>query len=162
MQEYKSLDSSINSSFKFVNYKIDEFTFSTTKKVNVLADVIVLSSDNVNLSIGINKTSFFKNEGFYVSGLSAKIDLIKEKEHIATLNIGLSGLFTVDNSSELSQDIIDSIAKLQFPTIMFPYLRGAVTSFLANAGFGSFIFPLINVAAIAENNSDLEYIEIIE
>ncbi|MDA3811423.1 MAG: protein-export chaperone SecB, partial [Spirochaetaceae bacterium] len=48
------------------------------------------------------------------------------------------------------KDTLINVAKYQFPTILFPYLRSTVTSFFANAGFGTFIFPLINVVELAK------------
>lgn len=44
---------------------------------------------------------------------------------------------------------LESLVKLQIPAILFPYIRAAMTSFLANAGFPGVHLPLINVQRFA-------------
>jgi len=42
-----------------------------------------------------------------------------------------------------------------FP-FLYPYLRATITSFFANSDYGAFIFPVINMRAVIDNNKDYE------
>ncbi|MDQ7031324.1 MAG: protein-export chaperone SecB [Desulfonauticus sp.] len=63
---------------------------------------------------------------------------------------------------KLEKEVEEKLVKYQIPALLFPYLRGTITSFLSNAGFASVILPLINIYALAKDYlSDMD-IEIID
>lgn len=151
--------SSIISSFKFISYKIDEFNFEMSKHVSLLSiNKNIIEKSEIN--IGLKQPIFMKKDNRFISGIDCKITIMSNNVPIVTLKAGITGLFTTDDVSDMS--LVESIVKIQFPTILFPYLRSTITSFFANAGFGTFIFPLINVVELAKNNLENTPIQIIE
>lgn len=151
--------SSIISSFKFISYKIDEFNFEMSKHVSLLSiNKNIIEKSEIN--IGLKQPIFMKKDNRFITGIDCKITIMLNNVPIVTLKAGITGLFTTDDVSDMS--LIESIVKIQFPTILFPYLRSTITSFFANAGFGTFIFPLINVVELAKNNLENIPIQIIE
>ena len=71
-----------------------------------------------------------------------------------SLEASMVGEFTVEG--EVSDEIRESRVKYQMPTLLYPYLRATITSFFANSGYGAFIFPVINMRAVIDNNKDYE------
>ncbi len=151
--------SSIISSFKFISYKIDEFTFEMSKHVSLLA-VNKSITEKSEINIGIKQPILFKKDNRFISGIDCKITLMSNGVPVVNLKASISGLFTTEDS--IDPTLVDNIVKMQFPTILFPYLRSTITTFFANAGFGTFIFPLINVVELAKNNLENIPIQIIE
>lgn len=94
-------------------------------------------------------------------GLDIKI-IIKDgsSNEIAQGEFGIEGVFLVDGALENEKE--ENIVKFQFPTILFPYLRSAVTNIFASAGFGSIIFPLINVHNLIANQQKHNPIKVID
>ncbi|MCD6396858.1 MAG: protein-export chaperone SecB [Spirochaetaceae bacterium] len=117
---------------------------------------------NWSINFALTIPTYFKANKKYHVGIKTNIELLAmiSKEDIVhdpssnpliSLEASISGLFSVKDFNELDSDTVDNIVKYQFPTLLLPYLRGTVTSFLANAGFGTFIFPLVNMAKLSSN-----------
>lgn len=151
--------SSVVSTFKFISYKIDKFNFEMKKQISILA-----SKQNVfdvaDITLGIKQPIFYTKNKYYVCGVECKIDLISNEKSIGNIESSISGIFTLDEP--VGQELLEKIVKVQFPVILFPYLRSAITSFLANAGFGTFVLPLINVSELAKENLSGVPIQIVE
>lgn len=149
---------SIASSFQFLNYKIDLINFV----MNPIVDNLLLREESVSVefSVAVRNLSKFKNNDkiFYVSGLNSKIVLKNKNETIiAKGEFSVSGIFCSDGA--LAKDTELALAKMQAPTILFPYLRSTVTNILASAGYGGIILPLVNVVALAKK-SDIKIEEL--
>ena len=144
-------DSSVISSFKFQSFKVDEFRFSMEKQLGLLAFQGCYTQEDWEAEISIRKPTFYEANNFYLSGVKFKLSLVPgktpETKPLAILEGSISGLFSTENRFKPEDE--EALVQYQMPAILFPYLRSAVTSFLANAGFGSFIFPLINMQEIA-------------
>jgi preprotein translocase subunit SecB len=128
--------------------------------------------------IGIRQPAYVKEKKYYACGLDCKVFLfpnkieeVKKKAEDALLYIetGIAGIFSAVNENKDGQeqltrfnsDLESKLVRIQMPAILMPYLRGAITSFLANAGFGAVLFPLINVQELADKTlKDIEIKEI--
>ncbi len=144
-------DSSVVSTFKFHSYKIDEFRFSIEKKIELLAFQGCYNQDSWDPEISIRQPTYFEGFKYYLSGVGCKLSLRPNKiagaPILAVAEASISGIFSTEN--RFTPDDEEALVKYQMPAILFPYLRSTITSFFANAGFGSFIFPLINMQEVA-------------
>ena len=61
----------------------------------------------------------------------------------------ITGLFV--GMGAFTQEQEDVLARIQGPTILFPYVRAVISQTLYNAGFAVPIMPLINVSAMAHD-----------
>jgi len=124
------------------------------KQLGLLDFMNVGDTEGWNLTINIRQPIFVEKEKVYVSGIGCKLELKssvgEETPPLARLNASISGKFSTEGGFSVEQE--ESLVRTQMPAILFPYLRGAVTSFLANAGFGPFIFPLINMQEVAKQS----------
>lgn len=103
---------------------------------------------------------YFQKLNVYIGGLEVLVtipDPDKNPEEatdpaesaLVSLDTGIGGVFTV--KKRLDENMEEGLAKIQIPALLLPYLRGTITSFLANSGYGTVIFPLINIHAAAKD-----------
>ena len=80
-------------------------------------------------------------------------DNTNKETELISLDCSIVGLFRIVDIQgyEKQKEIYDNLIKYQIPTILLSFLRATVISFFANAGYGSFFFPLINMYQIAKN-----------
>ncbi len=151
--------SSINAVMQFYSYKIDTFSYTMKKELNLLQINSPLNPVCWGINFSIRIPEFHKVHDKYICGMDVIILLhnsdLEEKDRnesnaLLQINAGIAGLFGFENSSEVSNDLKLKLIKAQAVAILLPYLRGTVTTFVANSGFGTFIFPLINVQNMAE------------
>ena len=152
--------SGIISNFKFISYKVDEFKFDMSKHLSLLGFVGNTVQDDWEINLSIKQPTFFKKNNSYIGGINCKIALLSDKIPILNLETSISGLFQSDDL--LDREVEESLVKYQIPTILFPYLRSTITTFIANAGFGAFIFPLINVVELSKKTLKDIQINIVE
>lgn len=143
----------VTSSFIFESYKIDRFEFKTKDAVGVLAGLIGIPPEDWQFSLAFRQPIYFEDQKIYIGGIEVEMrvpDQDEKEEELVTLSAGIAGLF---KSSEgvFPEEIEQKLVKVQIPTILLPYLRSSVMSFLANAGFGSVVLPLINIAQMAKD-----------
>ncbi len=154
-------ESSIKSDFQFLAYKIDRINFSLEPIANA---VMYKQTADTKVEIGFAVRDIGKvtnnEQTQYMCGLDTQLKLYDGDKHIATGIFGIEGLFFVDGHFKNSQE--NQIVKFQFPTILFPYLRSAITNILASAGFGSIVFPLINVYNLVSNQNEKNKINIVD
>lgn len=162
------------SSFSFSSYAIDKFNLSFGEKASglLISEFAVANTEMEWIfSIKIANPKFIKSENVYICGVACKATLkkVEETEHeeedkadstLLIIDAAISGIFKTDG--QLEHETEERIAKAQAPAILLPYLRGTITTFLANAGFGTVIFPLININKVAETNLKDTPIEVIE
>jgi preprotein translocase subunit SecB len=143
-------DGSVDSAFKFVAYKIHH--------VNLRMPQVEIGrqpkeGDVWQVKMGIAVPQYHVKQKAYVSAIDCGLYLFEkdpEKEGlspeqaIVVLEMGIAGVFEVQ-PGRLEKDIEDRLVRAQLPALLFPYIRGAMTSLLANAGFGSVIIPLVNM-----------------
>ncbi len=137
--------SGISSEFQFVSYKIDEFNCEMTKQLQLLFFTGTFQSEDWNVSIALGVPSYIINKKSYLVSFKINCKLMPSNDDVlCNLTTGITGVFKV-NEKLANEDIV----KVHFPTLLLPYLRGTISSFLANAGFGNFILPLFNMHELA-------------
>jgi len=145
---------SVDSEIKFLSYKIDDFTFDSVKDLNILSFSGALDPKGWKYEFSLGAPTFFKKRALYVVNVKCTLShIIKTGEvekNILTIKCSLSGAFESSNG-QISSDVEERIVKYHLPTILFPYLRGTVTTFVANSGFGPLVFPLVNINKIADD-----------
>jgi len=152
---------SVESSFSFVNYKIDKAELWTDGTLGFLRRTDPFAPDEVELSVGLRNPGHLPNTNGYVSGLDAMLEITDAGTGRTSFRVkmGISGLFEISDVSDLDDPTVERVVKYQFPALLLPYLRGALTSFLANAGFPGVFLPLININKMAQQ-SGLSIVEL--
>jgi preprotein translocase subunit SecB len=149
-------DGSLESAFKFLAYKIHH--------VNLRMSQVEITrqpkeGEVWQIRLGIPIPEYHVKEKTYVSAVNCGLFLFDrnpEKEEllpeqaIVAVEMSIAGVFEVQ-SDRLEKPIEEQLVRAQLPAILFPYLRGAMTSLLANAGFGSVIIPLVNMNEAGKN-----------
>lgn len=155
---------SIISSFRFEGYKVDRILYETIPDVGFLGTIGTLPSEGWQFDIGIRQPLYFKSKKKYVGGMDIKITYPVPEKHnadieeakkevgdnIAKLEIGIAGVFSVEEN-RFEKATEENLVKNQIPSLLFPYLRSAITSVFAHAGLGSILLPLINVQELAKS-----------
>ena len=163
---------SITSTFRFESYKIDHIAFEMKKIIPLLETTGNIDPKAWRFSINLAKPLYSKSHKKYISALRAELKLMpnsnntdRQKEEkiepLAMCEVTISGLFSVEEG-RLDKKIEMNILKLQLPSLLLPYVRSAITSILANAGFGSVVLPLVNMQEIAKNAEHELDIQIID
>lgn len=152
----------MRSSFQFINYKVDNLRFSCVPATELIRANIF--PGNLITEISLRNPIFIKSENTYYGGfdciVSLKNENLTKNEHpIFSLQSGITGAFCFEQ--RLDEKMERNLVLKQIPTILFPYLRATITAFLANAGFGSIIVPLINMHTVAEDYKNIN-VEIVE
>jgi preprotein translocase subunit SecB len=146
---------SVAAQFKFISYKIDHIAMKMNPVVKYLLknDPIVLN--DTNFSIKLRNTEKFSIDGSikYVGGLNTKITIIDEEDKQEILNgeFGISGIFVPDG--DVGPSLEENFFKANLPAILLPYLRALMTNILSQSGFGTVLFPLINVYELAKKQN---------
>lgn len=147
-------ESSIRSGIQFDSYKIDKVVFELVPETGVLAKKNH-SDCEVKYQFGFRDALRFKKGDLvsYVTGLRVMLSIFDKEmgKDIASGEFIITGLFS--STGELNKDVEETLIKVQAPTILFPYVRSAITMTLTTAGFSTIILPLVNVAAIAKTLS---------
>lgn len=162
--------SSIVSGFQFLNYKVDSFNVKNKNRVSNILTTLK-ADDKWTSSISIRKPTLYKKDLLCLGGVRLLLVLpdetIEEKKRttenaLISLDCNIVGLFKVIDPKEYEskKEEYENLMKYQIPAILSPFLRSTITSYFANAGHGSFIFPLINFYQLAfEQKVELEIIE---
>jgi preprotein translocase subunit SecB len=140
---------SVISQFQFVNYKITSLTLEVKPFVSLIESGIFL--DDWKFSFEISHPSFFQEKKLYSGGIALNLTYpIKladgSEDEGLRVHGRILGLFRVDQKFD-NPKIEHNLIYNQIPAILLPYLRAAISSLLANAGYGSTILPLINIYA---------------
>ncbi|MFH1282038.1 MAG: protein-export chaperone SecB [bacterium] len=131
------------------------------KDVGVLELSGNIKQDLWEFKIGVRQPIFYKKTNKYIGGIDLGLYLygqnIKEEDKkpenaIIVVEAGIAGLFAVQEDKRFDEETENSLVRIQIPALLFPYLRGAITSLLANAGFGSVVLPLINIHELAKES----------
>lgn len=159
--------SSIISGFQFLNYKVDSFNVKNKNRVSNILTTLK-ADDKWNSSISIRKPTLYKKDLLCLGGVRLLLVLPDEtidettENPLISLDCNIVGLFKVIDPKEYEskKEEYENLMKYQIPALLSPFLRSTITSYFANAGYGSFIFPLINFHQLAyEQKVELEIIE---
>ena len=148
-------EGSVAAEFDFVSYKIDTISMRMVNDVNFLMDIGPIKPDCIKLSIKLRNTEKFIIDGkvTYIGGLLTQARITNEVDGPMMLEgqFGISGMFTSKNT--VDKQIEETFAKVNLPALLMPYLRATMTNILSNAGFGTMLFPLVNVYELARTQS---------
>ncbi len=148
------------SAFQFLSYRIHYLRMTAQGTFSTYQGQIVDPNDVWRISLNVREPIFYKKTKAYLGGVDLALNLFGKdlpeedrspEKATLTVEAGISGVFNVEKG-RLSKETEDQLVKVQIPAILFPYLRGAVTSLLANAGFGSVILPLINMNEVGKSS----------
>lgn len=152
----------LTSSFKLINYKIDQISFETPQNLTMLRKS---KFDKIDwkMTVGFAAPKFYVEKNLYVFSMQIKLNSQNGNDGI-NLVVCITGLFSFDESTkhEIPNEIKQKVIKNQFPAILFPYVRSAITGILAFSGIGGFVLPLVNMNAVAEETLKDVTIEIIK
>lgn len=159
-------DSGIKSAFQFESFKIDKVNFKSKPNIGWLRFKSYIPNEEWDFNISFRQPLFFQKESVYIGGMDAHLILKdsgeKDAEPFVDLEAGIAGVFAVEDDNTLSDKAVEGLVKIQIPALLLPYLRGAITSLLANAGFGAIVLPLFNIHEAAKNgliSADIRLIE---
>lgn len=158
---------SIESSFQFRTYKIHELHLEYRNPF----DMSGISTEDIwHLKLGVQVPRYYVKRSAYIGGLKCELMLfdksIPKHEYTPdkaklTAEATISGMFVVEKG-QFPKELEEKLVKVQIPALLFPYVRGTITSVLANAGFGSVILPLINMNEVGKEALKDAGIEIVE
>jgi preprotein translocase subunit SecB len=148
-------EGSITADFDFISYKIDSISMKMGNDISFLKNTENIKPDCIQLSIRLRDPEKFvlSGETTYIGGLMTQIRITDGVNGPTMLEgkFGISGMFTskklVDNKSE------ETFAKVNLPALLMPYLRAAMSNILSNAGFGTMLFPLVNIYELAKTQN---------
>lgn len=156
---------SLESPFQFLNFKIDKFDFALVDDLGLLLSNGQILAERWKFKLGFLQPQFFEKDELYVGGLSLDMVLPGEQkqgadssENLITLHAEISGAFRCERG-KVPTNVEEKLVKNHIPAILMPYMRSAVTGFLASAGYGGVVLPLINMNALAER--DMKDVEIL-
>lgn len=159
-------NSSVESSFKFINYKVDNFHFEMENNWGLVSANVSTNPDNWNLKYKLLDPMFNEVEKQYLGGIAIEGEYVvvnkdtSEKVKLFRFDCSVVGTFEV--KGKLEKKIENALVFNQIPALLLSYLRSTVSSFFANAGFGSFIIPLINIHELAKETFKDKKIKILE
>jgi preprotein translocase subunit SecB len=146
-------DGSIKAGFDFVSYKIDKIEVSLEPKIKFLLNNSYVRPENAKMGFKFKDVEKFDINGkiHYIGGIIVTVTIIDEKsnETILSGEFGISGAFVPKGIMDKSAE--ENFARVNIPALLMPYLRAEITSTLANAGFGTILFPLLNIYEMAKN-----------
>jgi preprotein translocase subunit SecB len=123
--------------FKFVDFKILNLSFAINSD-------FVAPKANESVELGSKLDIGYEKNG---KDLKVYIKIgLNEKSVPFSLTIEGGGLFNFD--TELSDDEINSIAKVNCAAIVFPYIRESVADITRRAGFPPLHLPPVNFVEI--------------
>ena len=145
-------DSSVKSGFQFDSYKLTNIEFSVEPSLLTLAGK--QDDYEVQYAFSFRDASKYKNVAdkmLYVTGIKVQVSIVSRKDRHEMANglFEITGLFV--GMGAFTQEQEDVLARIQGPTILFPYVRAVISQTLYNAGFAVPIMPLINVSAMAHD-----------
>ncbi len=150
----------IISAFRFDSYKVDFLNYRMKPNVAMLSAQGIPDNTSWKMEFAFRQPMYLKIPKKYVAGVNLKLSLLPNppeeadvaKDFLIQAELGIVGMFSVEED-RLSQEVEEELVKVQAPAILFPYLRATLTSLLSNAGFGSFILPLLNVQEMAKHTA---------
>ncbi|MHB9154938.1 MAG: hypothetical protein ACYC5N_04495 [Endomicrobiales bacterium] len=164
---------SLNSEFQFTAYKVDTLQLNMQKNIK-LVEAYVSPNSVWDYKIQFRQPCYYSATKQYLGGMDIGLFLYPTKDMkpeekvpekvLISIQAGIAGLFVNKSGSgdRFEKDAEEAFVKYNLPLILLPYLRGAVTTALATAGFGSVLFPLINVQQMAKDLIKDTEIKVIE
>jgi preprotein translocase subunit SecB len=143
---------SIKSSFDFLSYKVDKVDMKLVNQVSYLLNRDPIKPEFIEMSINLRGTEKYRSgdKVYYIGGLETHIKIKNEADGATMMeaDFGISGIFnTID---PVDTHIEENFSRFNLPAILLPYLRATMTNILSTAGFGTVLFPLVNMYELAK------------
>jgi preprotein translocase subunit SecB len=147
----------VESAFQFISFKLDTFSLEVTRNLRTLTYDRRLAPNQVEMAVRIRNPLRLSDRTKYLGGLDVDISLYSsgnrtQNDKMVSARAGIMGLFKTVGSFE--EETEQTLVRLQIPTILFPYLRAAVSTLLVSAGFPGIVLPLINVPELVRQTGD--------
>lgn len=154
----------MKSRFQFVGYKVDRLSLKVYPTLEII-EAMDFDSD-WKIELNVRRPAFYTEKKIYLGGVGCTFKKIssdletREEIELVAVEASIVGTFKVDG--KFDEEKTETLLVFhQMPTILFPYLRGTITSLLANAGIGSVIVPLINMNVAARNALEGQTVEVL-
>jgi preprotein translocase subunit SecB len=145
-------NSSIKASFNFLSYKVDKVNMKMANQVSYLLNRAPVRSEFIEMSIKLRSTEkyLFGDKVHYIGGLETYIKINDEDtgDTMMEADFGISGIFNTIDPVDAHNE--ENFAKINLPALLMPYLRATMTNILSTAGFGTVLFPLVNIHELAK------------
>ncbi|MGO9482843.1 MAG: protein-export chaperone SecB [Candidatus Kryptoniota bacterium] len=137
--------------------------------IAMLSSSVVPENTSWKMEFGFRQPIYFKSRKKYVVGMNVKLSLLPnppesadvDKDFLLRADLGIEGMFSVEEG-QIAKEIEEDIVRVHAPAILLPYARSTFTSLLSNAGFGSFILPLINIEEMARRAAEKPEIKVVD
>lgn len=87
-------------------------------------------------------------------GVKLSVYLTRDEDPAYKVELSIVGVFSF--SGDLSEDVKESILKINTTSIIFPYLRSQLSLLTTQPGIQPIILPPMNISAMLEEHSDEE------
>jgi preprotein translocase subunit SecB len=148
-------DSSIKASFDFLSYKVDKVNMKLVNQVSHLLNRAPIRPEFIEMSIKLRNTEkyLFGDKVHYIGGLETYIKIKNEAagNTMMEADFGISGIF--NTTDPVDAHVEENFSKFNLPAVLLPYLRATMTNILSTAGFGTVLFPLVNVYELAKKQN---------
>lgn len=160
----------IRSGMEFLTWRIIELSFSAAPQPRVIM-YTQNPEDRWDISLGFADVQHLMEDNLYITFLKASMSLKAPAEDmrpagdntptdqtILDANAVIMGIFRIvgDGISDADRD---NLLLRQTPAILLPFLRGALGSLMAAAGFGVEVLPLINIYDMLKDKKDIRIVE---
>lgn len=136
------MNPNVQQKVKFLGSKIYDFSFT------VVDDEHLTAQDELKLDIAINSTLVSETKKGFI--LNLKVVLTGAKSN---LNFIVNSRSTFETENEIDETYLKgSMATVNAPAIVFPFVRAFITTISVNAGYNPIILPAINFAKMAEDS----------
>ncbi|MFW6016890.1 MAG: protein-export chaperone SecB [bacterium] len=137
------MDKQLVSNFYFENYTIENISFQYNNNFdNDEVNIEIETEIDFEIDTDINKGKVIIKMLLW--------DNAKKDNKPFRLEISISGIFSADD--EMEEEEFTSMCKYNAVSILFPFLRSAITDVTKIANITPLVIPLINIQQFVEKN----------
>ena len=114
------------------------------------APAIFLEQEGPSISIELHNAASVVSDGIYDVLLTVTVTAKREDKTFFLVEAGQAGIFQIRN---MPQEGLDAILGVTCPTILFPYLREAVSDAVNRAGFPPVMLAPVNFEALYQQRA---------
>ncbi|MFY9326997.1 MAG: protein-export chaperone SecB [Georgfuchsia sp.] len=111
---------------------------------------VFLNQEGPTISIELHNAVSVVNDGLYNVVLTVTVTAKHEDKTFFLVEVGQAGIFQIRN---VPQESIDPILGVTCPTILFPYLREAISDTINRAGFPPVLLAPVNFEAMYQQRA---------
>jgi len=132
---------------QFMNYSVDKIIFQKNNTYDK-------EEAELNVKFEHNIREDDENKGNYYINLTMNLFNEEEtdyKDCPFKLEISMTGLFKLQDSESVANEVKGKLLNENTLAILFPYMRSLITSVTANANISPLILPPINIIAMLKS-----------